>query len=118
MRNEKGSILISTLLFISITAILISGLASITRTQVIQLKQVQYSYQARSMISMTETVVLDEIESNSKLQAGRIVFNNGVVEITKKTESLLILTATLDDSDYMMNSQIDIEQWIDERTTE
>lgn len=118
MKSEKGSILISTLLFISITAILISGLASIIQTQVIQLKQVQYSYQARSMLSMTETLVLDEIEKNSKLQKGKIIFNNGVVEINKRTESILILTATLDDNDYMMNSQIDIEPRNDERTTE
>lgn len=114
MKNERGSILISTLLFISISAILISGLASIIRTQVTQLKEVQYTYQARSMLAMTETVVCEEIEKNSKLQKGKIVFNSGVVEIHKETESLLTLTATLDSHDYMMSSQINMKPHIDE----
>lgn len=107
MENEKGSILISTLLFVSVSAVLIVGIAKVVSTQTTQLKQIQYSYEARSMISMTETILFEEFKQNLELKNGKVMFNNGEVKITKQSDKVFLLKASLDDG-YAVSKECSI----------
>ncbi|WP_413527354.1 hypothetical protein [Marinilactibacillus psychrotolerans] len=105
MKNEEGSILISTLLFVSVTAMLIGGISRVISTQITQLNQIHYSYEARSMISMTETILTKEFEDSQKLKNGKVKFNKGEVKISKQSDKRCLLEVSLTDIKYTLTEE-------------
>lgn len=95
MKKEKGNILISVLLFVSLSSVMISGIAVATRNQVVQLRQTQDSYYARSMIAMTTTILQKKAESGEILEPGQIVFTEGAVLIQRINPEEVELNAVL-----------------------
>ena len=97
MKNENGSILISALLFISVSAIFVTGLAVIIQKQVSQLDQIQESYQVRSMLHIAESKLNQQLDQDPvSPNSGTIVFNKGRVTIEQQTDTQFELKAVLD----------------------
>lgn len=74
---------------------MISGIAVATRNQVIQLRQTQDSYYARSMIEITTTILQEKADSGESLESGKIVFTEGAVLIQRTSPEEVELNAML-----------------------
>lgn len=84
--SEEGYILISVLFVVSMTALLVSGLAIVLKNQHIQLRQMQYAYEAQSMIEISKTILEKELTKGKEVEIGTLCFNNGEVHIQKKLD--------------------------------
>ncbi|MFC6463832.1 hypothetical protein ACFP65_02260 [Marinilactibacillus sp. GCM10026970] len=94
--KERGSILVSAVLFMAIAALFLTGIASLVKTQVKQLNQVQNSYEVRSMINLAEKVLIHSETEREAAQKGFIPFNEGSVEWSRVNEQVYRLKARLD----------------------
>lgn len=68
---------------------------TIVRNQSYQLRQTQASYETKSMIEMTHTLLQKEWDQNDEIQYGEVIFSDGKVEVNKVNESTFQITATL-----------------------
>lgn len=109
MRNKKeeGTILISVLLFLSLSALLVNSAAAVTRNHVIQLRQTQESYYARSMIELTTTLLKDEMKSEGIVEEGEVTFSDGMVLVERISEDEYEITAFLN-NDFSIKKSIKI----------
>ncbi|WP_225743604.1 competence type IV pilus minor pilin ComGG [Marinilactibacillus sp. Marseille-P9653] len=111
LRNdrERGSILISAVLFMAIAALLLTGIASLVKMQVKQLSQVQNSYEVRSMINLAEKVLTYSETEREAAQNGNITFNKGSVEWSRVNEQVYRLKARLDNGHELVK-EISVQQ--------
>ncbi|PRY82169.1 hypothetical protein [Alkalibacterium olivapovliticus] len=92
VRSESGSSLISTLLLLLFLTFLMTASATVVKNQVVQYKQTSYSYEAKALIAMTETLLLSEGGDSYPKQ---ILFSNGKTVIEKVSDNRYVISATL-----------------------
>ncbi|WP_208558639.1 competence type IV pilus minor pilin ComGG [Marinilactibacillus kalidii] len=104
-KDEAGSILISALLFVAVSSLFLTGLASIVRTQAAQLTQIQHTYEAKSMIKLTENLLENSSKEREKSTKGIVFFENGRADWEKFSENQYNVKAILN-NDYVISSRI------------
>lgn len=83
LANENGYLLVSTLFFLLFSGLFAQSAFQIASNQVIQLQQLTNSYQARTALNMSETILRNELENESIPLNGKVVTSLGDVFITK-----------------------------------
>lgn len=97
--NESGSILLSTMILILFLSFLIPSLALNIHHQRIQYNQMIQSYEAKTMLTMTEQLMTEKMNQKQSDQLsleGEIIFVNGSVTINETASDLYHLLAELD----------------------
>lgn len=124
LANENGYLLVSTLFFLLFSGLFAQSAFQIASNQVIQLQQLTNSYQARTALNMSETILRNELENESIPLNGKVVTSLGDVFITKveANENLEYeLTMTLaNGASYTKTTMVetDEETPVDEEETE
>jgi len=95
--NEKGSILVSVVLFMSVTSMMITGVSYLVKNQAIQFKQLQQSYEAKAAIAMSEELLMKKLEEGESVASGEIQFNSATVNIANMDQNKYEFTAQLKD---------------------
>lgn len=81
-RSEKGYLLVSTLFFLVFSAIFAGAMVRISGIQILQYNQLTTAYEAKAALNMSETILLEHLESNETLNNGEISTTAGKVVIT------------------------------------
>ena len=124
LANENGYLLVSTLFFLLFSGLFAQSAFQIASNQVIQLQQLTNSYQARTALNMSETILRNELENESIPLNGKVVTSLGDVFITKVEASENLeyeLTMTLaNGASYTKTTMVetDEETPVDEEETE
>lgn len=124
LANENGYLLVSTLFFLLFSGLFAQSAFQIASNQVIQLQQLTNSYQARTALNMSETILRNELENESIPLNGKVVTSLGDVFITKVEASEALkyeLTLTLaNGASYTKTTMVetDEETPVDEEETE
>lgn len=124
LANENGYLLVSTLFFLLFSGLFAQSAFQIASNQVIQLQQLTDSYQARTALNMSETILRNELENESIPLNGKVVTSLGDVFITKVEASEALkyeLTLTLaNGASYTKTTMVetDEETPVDEEETE
>lgn len=96
-KSEKGYLLVSTLFFLVFSAIFAGSMIRISGIQILQYNQLTTAYEAKAALNMSETILLEHLESNETLNNGEISTSVGEIVITSApqlegTMYLLIFT--------------------------
>lgn len=124
LANENGYLLVSTLFFLLFSGLFAQSMFQIASNQVIQLQQLTNSYQARTALNMSETILRNELENELIPLKGKVVTSLGDVFITKVEASENLeyeLTMTLaNGASYTKTTMVetDEETPVDEEETE
>lgn len=113
--SENGSILVSAVLFMAIAAVFLTGVASLVKTQVEQLNQVQNSYEVRSMINIAEKVLTRSENERKSAQNGIITFNEGSVEWSRVNEQVYRLKGRLNNGHELVKERFIQKKMIKEQ---
>jgi len=114
--GEEGSILLSTFHLLLFLTFLILALTTVVQNQVMQLRQISHSYEARALIALSEDKLREKLESQ-EVESGTIAYSTGNVEIIREAEKTYLLVATLNNS-YTSKSKVEIirETTVDDPT--
>ena len=124
LANENGYLLVSTLFFLLFSGLFAQSAFQIASNQVIKLQQLTDSYQARTALNMSETILWNELENELIPLDGKVVTSLGDVFITKVKASEALkyeLTLTLaNGASYTKTTMVetDEETPVDEEETE
>lgn len=110
IRDEQGSSLISTLLLLVFLIFLMTSATTVIRHQMLQYRQTAHSYEAKTLIEMTETILLSE-ENTKQLKV--VEFNKGRVSVERLSENTYLLQATLTNQ-YTSKKRIELTPEDDE----
>lgn len=97
LKNEEGSVLISTFGLLLFLSFLITSATLVIRHQVIQFNQISTSYEAKAMIEMTEHLFLEN-QNKEEIKSGVVTFSNGSVTVTEMSERVYLFKATLNNN--------------------
>lgn len=97
LKNEEGSVLISTFGLLLFLSFLITSATLVIRHQVIQFNQISTSYEAKAMIEMTEHLFLEN-QNKEEIKSGVVTFSNGSVIVTEMSERVYFFKATLNNN--------------------
>lgn len=97
LKNEEGSVLISTFGLLLFLSFLITSATLVIRHQVIQFNQISTSYEAKAMIEMTEHLFLEN-QNKEEIKSGVVTFSNGSVTVTEMSERVYFFKATLNNN--------------------
>lgn len=89
--------LLSTLLFVSFTALLLVGLSVVIRNQAYQLRLTQHAYTAKSMVEMTATILQKELDEKEAIDIESVSFTAGTVQVVNVADDHVLLSASLED---------------------
>ncbi|MDZ7834856.1 MAG: hypothetical protein U5K84_05495 [Alkalibacterium sp.] len=95
--GEEGSILLSTFHLLLFLTFLILALTTVVQNQVMQLRQISHSYEARALIALSEDRLKERLEWH-EVETGMIAYSTGNVEIIRESEKTYLLVATLNNS--------------------
>lgn len=91
-KDEQGSSLISTLLLLLFLTFLMTASAAVIKNQVVQYRQTGYSYEAKAMIEMTESLIARE---ESGTYPTRVTFDNGRTIVETVSDNRYTIQAKL-----------------------
>ncbi|OJF94305.1 hypothetical protein AX762_07535 [Alkalibacterium sp. 20] len=92
--NDEGSLLLSTFHLLLFISFLIISLTAILQHQMMQLQQINQSYEAKALIEVSEVFLRERLEWED-IETGTLYFNEGRVDVAKETETLYTLVATM-----------------------
>ena len=84
-KSEKGYLLVSTLFFLIFSAIFAGSMIRISGIQILQYNQLTTAYEAKAALNMSETILLDHLETNETINNGEM--NTSVGKITISSEN-------------------------------
>lgn len=99
----------------AIAAVFLTGVASLVKTQVEQLNQVQNSYEVRSMINIAEKVLTRSENERKSAQNGIITFNEGSVEWSRVNEQVYRLKGRLNNGHQLVKKRFIQKKMIKEQ---
>ena len=91
--NEKGAILPSIIVFVFLLVVILLGSVNIYRNQMHQLFATKESYNAKSMLLLTENELMSRLDNSEMIETGTATFQNGEVQIKKTAAHHYQLTA-------------------------
>lgn len=80
--SEKGYLLVSTLFFLVFSAIFAGSMIRISGTQILQYNQITTAYEAKAALNLSETILLEHLETNETLSNGEISSSVGKIMIS------------------------------------
>lgn len=95
LTTDAGSSLISTLFIMMFLSFIFISVAGVVKHQIHQYRQTTYSYEAKTLIEMTEILII-EADSQDDSYPEKIDFTSGKVNITKIDVSHFLIEAVLD----------------------
>lgn len=92
--SDSGSTLLSVLFILTFLSFLFSSISGGVKNQIHQYKQTAYSYEAKALIEMTETLII-QADNLDEEYPFKIDFNNGKVTITYQDNTTALIEAEL-----------------------
>ena len=91
--REKGGILPSIIIFVWLVLILLVGTGLSYRNQMYQLRLTKQTYEAKSMLIMSESALKKQLVSDADLAVAKVEFEEGIVTIKKISPNIYELNA-------------------------
>ncbi len=94
IRSEKGSTLLSALMMLMFTSFLLLSSVTVLKHQMIQYRQTALSYEARTMIEMTEVLLKDDFDDDQSYPS-EVRFSSGRTTVSRLTDTRFLIKAEL-----------------------
>lgn len=86
IRNEEGSILVSTFALLLFLSFMITTVTGIVYHQAYQLNQISMAYETKAMLQMTSRLIEEEWDKGN-LESGQLTFSKGTVTVQRLTKT-------------------------------
>lgn len=94
IRDDKGSTLLSALIMLMFTSFLIMSSVTVLKHQMIQYRQTALSYEARTMIEMTEVLLKDDFDDDQSYPS-EVTFSSGRTTVSRLADTRFLIKAEL-----------------------
>lgn len=104
-RSDDGSTLLSALIMLMFTSFLMLSSVTVLKHQMIQYRQTALSYEARTMIEMTEVLLKDDYDVGQSYPS-EVTFRSGRTTVSRLADTRFLIKAELNN---MYTSQKTVE---------
>lgn len=94
IRSDEGSTLLSALMMLMFTSFLLLSSVTVLKHQMIQYRQTALSYEARTMIEMTEVLLNDDFDDDQSYPS-EVRFSSGRTTVSRLTDTRFLIKAEL-----------------------
>jgi hypothetical protein len=106
IRDDGGSGLLSALIMLMFTSFLMLSCITVLKHQMMQYRQTTHSYEARTMIEMTEVILKDDYEVG-QYYPSEVKFTTGRTKVSKVSDTRFLIKAELNNQ-YTSQKTVDL----------